>query len=634
MVNGKLEIFPVTADGCVQQKAESTLPVRLVAGRAGTVCFDAKELGEVTASYLLRLTAGTKGEYTAEYRSRVNAWDLIGCFSDPVTEEEKREIDKAEHEVPDGYCPDGDPYFDDEAEDELNPYPYSSGVNPATVTAKQIAVKAWYWDQNERDAKRLCITNGVASYQISPEDWQRVWGNHPEKKKLDDDEGAAVYSLNGVFFTTNPGQFITVKMAVARNGAMDNAGNPFDADEKTPEREGTITDKITIDEKGNVSGKLFNAVPHKDASAYRSSSQQPKPRKLTRFEKFYPIYREHIAEIWAEGQKRESAFYREQLSQGRQTERTLVGHEDEWIVKLRESAARSRHNRLEFDGEAPENLACMGFSDASERIFARLIKDNLASPEQVLGRISHWAELMSPSWIAFVKDTMKNSEPHSALWRRCLELLCRARADEETYRPECETIALAGDEHMLYALFFSRDRKTGLPQVRQSAANDALMEKLAGEKSKPGVRAVCAAYAAACGKTALAESIGADVCNMRYACDKHPASHKADDELFAARNGVGYYPGILSTLFYQVRTEKAFRIILERSDIYRARRFDKGKIPPEWEHLGDDSPGRWELETADGMIFALKNFQSRRQPKDISPDSKTDAFVPTTTIQN
>jgi glyoxylase-like metal-dependent hydrolase (beta-lactamase superfamily II) len=111
-----LSIFPRQAEGTVGPRPLITLPLRLTPGQDGTIRFTAKELPPATADCWVRLTAGAKGEYLAESPSQVKAWDLVGCFYDPLTEQEMREFDQANSELPEGYNPDWDPFVDDEVE--------------------------------------------------------------------------------------------------------------------------------------------------------------------------------------------------------------------------------------------------------------------------------------------------------------------------------------------------------------------------------------------------------------------------------------------------------------------------------------------------------------------------------------
>lgn len=611
-MNGRLEIFRLSAGGDRSEVPLAAIPVQLQSGGRRSIILDGKSLPDVTGSYLVRITAGENDAVCAERRSQVKAWDLIGCFHDSLTEQEKRAIDKAWNELPKDYSPDEDPHVDDEAADEQEPHEYCSGMDSASVTAKQIAATAWYWDQMEQQAQRLHISDSVSSRKISAQDWLKVWGMRSEKKKWYDERGAVLYSLNSTFFTTNPGQFFKVRLFVSKDGALDNAGNIFGEDYKTGWRNGTILEKITIDGNGEVSSHTFDAVPHKDVSVYQTSPQPQEPRKVTRFERFYPIYLNHIAEIVAAKEQREAEPYRDDLARTREAEQKLVGHEEDELVELRALAKSRPQKRLWFDGESPEQSACIGSSDASARIFAQLMKEDLVSTESVLYKVDYRAELLSPAWVALVRDVLGRTEPHSKSWRRCSKILYRAGVND-AYRSELVQDALAQDDRQLYLLFFDSDPETCLPHVRRSASNDALLEKLCGKASKPRVRAVCAAYAAAIGNTELAETISIEVCNLQYigkntSGESESSVPREDDDLSEARRGTGDWPGVLDTLFYQVRSEKAFRIILERSDVERAIRFGNAPVPPEWRRVQNYSRAKWELELADSMIGALKDF--------------------------
>lgn len=620
-VSGKLDVFRLQIDGRPSQQALVSMPVQLERGSKKPITLDCSALPAVTADYLVRITAGKVQEYAAERRSQVKAWDLIGCFVDSLTEAEKRAIDKEMNEVPEGYNPDSDPYFDDEAEPE--PMSYCSGMDPTTITSKQIAVKAWDWDQSELQGRRLYITGGVQSSNISAQDWQTVWDMKAAKKPWYDERGTVLYSLNGVFFTHNPGQTTTVKMQVSENGALDNAGNIFGEDYKTGKRDGTTVEKITIDGKGNVSGNQFWAVPHRDPSAYKASSLPPQPPKLTRFERFYPIYRDHIAEIVARAEKQEAESYREELNARQEAAKELAANEKSVLTDLEAAAERRQSKRLSFEGEAPVGMACIYSSDASARIIAELVKQNYISPVDPLRIVGYHAELLSTGWVSLARDILGKAEPHSSAWKIASDVLYRAGLDDE-YRAELEQDAMAGNAPALYKIFFIRGKDSGLPLARKSAANDALLDKLCGKESRSDIRAVCAAYAAATGRIELAETIGSEVCALKYTGPDpkskgqktEPSGSEAwDDELFAARYGIGCYPGLLTTLFNYVRTEKAFRIILERSDAYRAMEYQTGKAPSEWKKLRDYMPAETELQICDGMIGSLKESEKRLNKK-------------------
>jgi len=580
-----------------------TMPVRLRPGQH-EIIYQGSGLPAQSMRYRVRLTAG---QCTAEGASEVKAWDLIGCFYDPVTEEEKRQLDAERSAVPEGYDPDSDPFTDDEAAHEPHPYLYCAGINPATVTTRQIAAKAWYWDQPEQAATRLYITPGVPSYQISLSDWQHVWGHSPAKKKWYDDQGAAFYTLNGVFYTTNPGQYLTVKLHIAKDGAKDNAGN------ECGEANGIILEQITIDGQGQVSGHYFTAVSHQAASVYRGSPQPPRPPKLTRFQRFWPVYQAHIADILAEREQRDTVFYREGLEAMHQTETRLKEHEAELLAQLREQAQHRHSHHLDFEGEALENAICIPSSDAAARIFTQLLHENLVTATSLIGRSGYWPEFLSPGWVTLIGTLQHDLPPHSGYWKAASLLLYRAGVNEPQHRQVLEQAATAGDAQMLYYLFFTIDRETGRPRPRANDANDALLARLAGPASPPGIRAVCAAYAAATGKTALAESISIAVCALPYTAGnaKDAPPSQQDEELSRARLSCGLYPGLLETLFYRVRTEKAFRVILERSDAYRAQQYGNIPLPAAWRSQIGNTSFKFECEAADSMIYELKAYMKQ-----------------------
>ncbi len=609
-VNATLAFFPLNADAKAQNQPLISFPVQLQCGKSKSISLDLKALPIVTASYLIRLTAGSNDQYIAECRSQVKAWDLIGCFVDPVTEQEKRDMDSVGNEYAgDPEIEYGGPPIDDEAEVEPEHYPYCSGINPKTVTSKQINIKTWFSGQSERQASHLYITNSGPTYKISPQEWEQVWGIEQAKKKWYDDQGAVLYPLNGIFYTTAPGQYHNIKMVLAKDCATDYAGNTVGVTQ-------TIIEKVTIDGEGKFKSKWFYAVPHKDKSAYKVKPDPPKPRKLTRFERFYPIYRAHIAEIAAKYAQQRARSSQPMIQDKQEREQRVVDSEKDLLEQLRKRAHKYGRKKLfEMDGEALEREIILPHCEASGRIFTQLYKENLVGTKELLESLGYYHDL-SQIWITLVQDIVRNSEPHSEDWRRGINILYKAGVNREIYRSDLEKDALAGNSATLYILFFTFDNKTGIPQVCITDANDKLLERLCDEKSKPGIRTVCTAYAAASGKIALAERIGSEVCAVAYigakrSDDGYAESPRQDSELFGARCRTGYSPNMLAVLFYEVRTEKAFRIILERSDAARAIKFGYRPVPLPWHKTQGYSLAEWELEQADSLINTLKEFDKQ-----------------------
>ncbi len=582
------------------------MPVRLKCGSDRTLVLDGTTLPSVSASYLVSLAAGRNGCCRAECRSQVKAWDLIGCFSDSLTEEEKRSIDK-ELDAPlaDGYDPAQDPMVDDEGDSD--PVVYCAGIDASTVNNRRIAAKVWSWNQRERQARHLYITNGVPSADISLADWERVWGHSAKDKAWHDERGSVLYSLNCTFYTTDPGQFYRIKTSVAANGALDQAGNGANRRESTVEN-------VTIDKDGRVSGSRFMAVPHKEPSIYKASPNLPKAKRLTRFERFYPIYRDSIAEIVAERDKREADFNDSMRAEIQRNRLELVGHETEILARLRASSTKRPLPQIQFEGESLENRLCQPDSDASAHLFAAMIRENLVTKDMVVGRTASIARPLSRGWVALVIDAVKDADPQSGLWKNASEVLYVSENGDE-YRSALEKRASDGDAIILYHLMFEQDKETGLWHVQRSDANDLLLKRLSGHVPKPTIRAVCAAYAAATGRTELAESIGIEVCALPYigpqSADQDARPSSEDEELYAARYGIGYYPGVLDTLFHRVRTEKAFRAVLDRSDAERGIRFGSEPVPAYWRKLNGYFLADEELRLADGFISELKDYQKR-----------------------
>lgn len=607
---GRLTILRIDPEGKASAKPLVDMPVRLAQGNNKTIILKDKLLPPATADYLVRLTAG---KHQVESRCQVKAWDLIGCFYGDLPEDFIKMVDEARSKVPEGYNPDWDPMVDDEAEPE--PTQYCPEIDPATLTSKHVMVSVRYWDQSKPLARHLYITSGVRSKDISAQDWQQVWGAKPSSKAWHDEREAVLYTLNGTFYTTSQGQSYVVTMFVAKGGIVDEAGNEFDANPDTDTRESTVIESIRIDGDGNVSGDRYAAVPHKNPALYKASPQPPKPKKLTRFEKFYPIYRDHIAEIVAERDRLDAEGRRRATERLAETSRSIEKSENEILARWRAEGKRQEWP----DGEAEENLLCIPTSDASAHLFAQVIKEELLPADGILSRLGWQVESLTPGWIALVRDVLNAAEPGSRLAEQAAEILYRAGVGEE-HRPALEKRALQGDPYILYRLFFTVDPDTHLPKARQSQANDALLNTLCGPKSGPQIRATCAAYAAATGKTSLAEKICEEVCSIPYkgvkdVDDKEERPPKEDSAIFDARHGIGHWPGVLSTLFYQVRTEKAFRIILERSSALRGIEHSSEPVPPYWKRLRYYHLAKWELEAADGMIFVLKDFEKRQKDK-------------------
>jgi len=179
-------------------------------------------------------------------------WDLLALFWDELTEAEKTAIDDGyEEEYPD-YYEHFDPF--DLGSGDTSEEPCCAGIANGTVMSAKVAVKVWYWDEEEIDANSLTIDNGTSTQGISAQDWLDVWGLDGDDKDWYDERGGSVTDVNGVFYSmTETGQYFFLKMTVAADGVLDNLDNLFDADPSTQDRESTVRDKLKIDGSGNLS---------------------------------------------------------------------------------------------------------------------------------------------------------------------------------------------------------------------------------------------------------------------------------------------------------------------------------------------------------------------------------------------
>ncbi len=218
-----------------------------------TFTYSGSEISCDPGRYIARLTYGPNSSNTKTYEMQfdVKCWDLVWLFEDVLTDEEKAAIDQAQMDVPGDYVEDEDPMA---PEGPVERALYCAGIDATTVSSSKVTVKVWYWDEDEVNAASLSIDNGVSTMDITDDDWLNVWGQDLSQKQYYDERGSAVSGLNSTFYSmTDSDQYFHVKVTVADDGVLDNAGNPYDADPSTSEIEKTVDYKLKIDKDGNVS---------------------------------------------------------------------------------------------------------------------------------------------------------------------------------------------------------------------------------------------------------------------------------------------------------------------------------------------------------------------------------------------
>jgi len=251
---GKLEIFERGGSGQPTGPAlYSSTDLSLNGGTEHSFLYFGDGLSEGSGDYIVKLSIGPDAfsVSTDQEAFDVRAWALVTFFWDDLTIEDKAEMIATDQEPCDpGYVEAFDPLaFDSNS----GLPPYCTGVDYTTVTSAEVAVTTWYWDETEYDADSLWIDNGTPTESISDTDWVDVWGQDPLDKPWYDEHGSSIANLNGTFYSmSEPGQYFYLKMVVATSGVLDNAGNMFDADPNTPERESTRYYKLRIAGNGDI----------------------------------------------------------------------------------------------------------------------------------------------------------------------------------------------------------------------------------------------------------------------------------------------------------------------------------------------------------------------------------------------
>jgi hypothetical protein len=253
----KLEIFRRDAGGNVTGSAIYT-SINL-SGEGGTeqsVVYSGEEIAYTPdfdpGRYIARISIGNSStECIYDQKPfEVKAWSLLGLFWDDLTDKEKSQIDEADAESDPDYWDAWDSLcFDGEG---IRPA-YCAGIDLSTVTASRVAVTEWYWDENASIGNALSIAAGTATEGISYADWENIWGQLIQDKAWYDERGSAITWLGGVFYSmSETDQYFYIKLLISDTGVLDNAGNLFDANTDTQQREATIIYQLKIDGDGSL----------------------------------------------------------------------------------------------------------------------------------------------------------------------------------------------------------------------------------------------------------------------------------------------------------------------------------------------------------------------------------------------
>jgi len=187
---------------------------------------------------LISVGSDTDNVATAEVTFEVIPKKVNFYFNDIVTQQDIDDASAAEAESPASYEPEADGY---ETERDPN-YKLCSGINPATITDTQVNIKYWYDGQNEDLAQSPSSISVRKVQDISVDEWTNTLGYSLESKTSSIKLGCVLvdYSNDVYAMDDYDGESVTFKITVAENGFCDYAGNQFDADTTTPERENVL----------------------------------------------------------------------------------------------------------------------------------------------------------------------------------------------------------------------------------------------------------------------------------------------------------------------------------------------------------------------------------------------------------
>jgi hypothetical protein len=358
------------------------------------------------------------------------------------------------------------------------------------------------------------------------------------------------------------------------------------------------------------------AVPKRPGSVSRASQKPEGSVVPSRYDRLLARYldKDHVkamdalSKAW---QERSSAEYRERIASYRQREMEIAGSEASASERLQGQAKQRGRKLLDDAFPSSEDYVwrvLIPTSSTSARIFSDLMRKQLVDEYQLVGVLRRDAEVLSDEWIAVIQDIAQRAAAGSTTWVEASFILYRVEALKEKYRPTLERLAREqANDTALDLLFFERDRQTGQRRVVITPENDALMRDLAASPH-PGIRVVCADFAAETGNLPLAESVCAELLSTPYQGLANPNATPSQEDRILARAR----ERAMSILFAKVRNEGAFRLVFDISALPQSQFASKEEDTrghKTWVRADAYVLMRMEIEQARSLMRSLEDHQ-------------------------
>jgi hypothetical protein len=354
----------------------------------------------------------------------------------------------------------------------------------------------------------------------------------------------------------------------------------------------------------------------------RQSAGEPQPapdapgqaRTESRYDTLLAKYHSVIGNMERKNRFYRVAEFRDKIDGFANADREISGSERAVVRRLLDSASQRRTKRIDFDGEVPENEMVVPTSDASARIFEKLMDVGVVDRAQLLGMLLDTPSLLSKEWLRLINRVVRTEAVGSPTWRYAVWLLYGSGDRREEYRAALVRMASKeGTAQALSFLFFRMNPRSGEEIVMHDRGNDGVLSTLAHDKGRPEIVAMCAKYAFATGNPTLAQELCEELLSMRYRAQDVPRRAKQSEEdddwdgqLARARQEA------LSLLFSDIRTDGAFKLVydLSQADKVEAEAAVEGKLPKGTRPAAATAACRLDIQNAQSLIEWLEGYKT------------------------
>ena len=306
------------------------------------------------------------------------------------------------------------------------------------------------------------------------------------------------------------------------------------------------------------------AIPHGSYPPHESLEKPDNSEPQSEYKPLLAKYKANIEKLRHEAKESRTRFYQKEVERMHQAALEISGKESQVLDKLRAERQRRHGRKLDFNGEVYESTVVIPSSDVSARVFAKLLEEDGVDTCQLLVTLNMRPCILSQEWISLLKKVVGKAQPYSPTWQLGIKTLYKSGESRSKYRPLLKRIVTEdGDFVALHMLLFDTDKKTGSPIPVQTRENRVLVKALLNRNSPPDIRFTCAEYAAATGDPGLAEDICIELLSRRYKGLDNPDAPSPPEDSLLCRARVA----ALRLMFYELRTERAFKFIYDRSRI-------------------------------------------------------------------